>query len=116
MFTTQKITAAHAVGSIVAFDEVLGAWGLAQDGSSLVGVVSGEPFEHEGALYAPVTFGGVAFALAARDIPPQGGGLAIENGRAYVGALALDRAGEVAPLSFDQAPPSAGDLILIFLR
>ena len=44
-----------------------------------------------------MTFGGVAFARASRDIEPQGGGLAVENGGAYVGALYLERAGEVAP-------------------
>jgi hypothetical protein len=116
MYTTLKLTAAHPIGSIVSFDTSAQAWGLAQDSTQLIGVISEQPFEHEGAVYAAVTFGGVAFARASRDIEPQGGGLAVENGGAYVGALYLERAGEVAPVTFDQPAPKAGELVLIFLR
>lgn len=116
MFTTLKLTQAHPIGSIVSYDSEAGAWGLAQDSTQLIGVVSDSPFEYEGSVYGAVTFGGVAFALASRDIEPQGGGLAVENGRAYVSGLFLERAGEIAPVAFDQPAPKAGDLVLIFLR
>lgn len=116
MFTTLKLTAAHPAGSILSFDTGAQAWGLAQDSTQLIGVLSGDPFEHEGATYGAVTFGGACWARAARDIAPEGGGLAVENGGAYVGALYLERAGEVAPVAFDQPAPKAGELVLIFLR
>jgi hypothetical protein len=116
MYTTLKLTAAHPEGSILSFDAGAQAWGLAPDATRLVGVVSSEPFEHEGAYYANVTFGGACWARASRDIAPQGGGLAVEDGGAYVGELFVERAGEVAPVAFDQPAPQAGDLVLIFLR
>lgn len=116
MFTTLKLTAAHPVGTVVAFESASGAWAPAQDATQLIGVVSGDPFEHEGAHYAPVTFGGACWARASRDIAPQGGGLAVESGGAYVGGLFVERAGEVAPVAWDQPAPAAGDLVLIFLR
>jgi len=116
MFTTLKLSAAHPVGAIVSFDAAAGAWALAPDATQLIGVVSGDTFEHEGAHYAPVTFGGACWARASRDIAPQGGGLAVEAGGAYVGGLFVDRAGEVAPVAFDQPAPLAGELVLIFLR
>lgn len=116
MYTTLKLTAAHPVGAIVSFDTGAQAWGLAPNSEQLIGVVSGDPFEHDGAHYAPVTFGGACWARASRDIAPQGGGLAVESGGAYVGGLFVERAGEVAPVAFDQPAPLAGDLVLIFLR
>ena len=116
MFTTLKVTASHPAGSVVSFDATEQAWALAQDSTQLVGVVNGDTFEHEGALYAPITFGGVAFALTARDIDRNGGGIVIENGKVYVGPLVEGRAGEVAPIAFDQPAPLAGERALVFLR
>ena len=112
MFTTLKLSSALPLGSVVSFNGT--AWGLASDASQLIGVTSGEAFEHEGSWYAAVTFAGTCFALASRAIAPEGGGLAIENGAVYVGALA--GAGIVAPVAFDQPAPQAGDLVLVFLR
>ena len=111
MFTTLKLSSALPLGSVVSFDGT--AWSPAQDASQLVGV-TGDAFEHEGDWYAPVTFAGSCFARASRPIAPEGGGLAIENGAVYVGALA--GAGIVAPVAFDQPAPQAGDLVLVFLR
>ena len=112
MFTTLKISSSLPLGTVVSFNGV--DWSPAQDASQLVGVVSGDPFELEGSWYAPVTFAGECFAIASRSIDAQGGGLAVENGGAYVGPLA--GAGIIAPIAFDQPAPQAGDLVLIFLR
>jgi len=114
MYTTLKLTGAHALGTIVSFDAAAQAWSPATDASQLVGVVTGTPFEQDGAWYAAVTFAGTCLARASRSIEPQGGGLAVEAGGAYVGALA--GAGIVAPVAFDQVAPQAGDLVLVFLR
>jgi hypothetical protein len=114
MFTTLKLSSSLPLGSVVSFDSQASAWGLAQDASQLIGVISAAPFEHEGSWYAAVTFAGTCFARASRAIAPEGGGLAIENGAVYVGALA--GAGIVAPVAFDQPAPQAGDLVLVFLR
>ena len=116
MFTTLKLTSSLAIGSVISFDASAQAWALAQDSSQMIGVVSGEPFETEGAWYAQVTVGGACLALASRDISAEGGGLMVENGGVYVGGLFADRAGEVAPVAWDQPAPKAGDLVLIFLR
>jgi len=114
MFTTVQLTSAHTLGTIVSFDTTAQAWAPAADASQLVGVITGAPFEQESAWYAAVTFAGTCLARASRAIDPQGGGLAVENGGAYVGPLA--GAGIVAPVAFDQPAPQAGDLVLIFLR
>ena len=114
MFTTIKLSSFLPLGTVVSFDAQASAWGAAQDAFRLVGVVSAEPFEQEGAWYAGVTFAGTCFALASRAIAPEGGGLAIENGAVFVGPLA--GAGIVAPVAFDQPAPQAGDLVLVFLR
>ena len=114
MFTTLKLSSSLPLGSVVSFDSQASAWGLAQDASQLIGVISAAPFEHEGSGYAAVTFAGACFALASRAIAPEGGGLAIENGAVFVGPLA--GAGIVAPVAFDQPAPQAGDLVLVFLR
>lgn len=111
MFTTLKISSSLPLGTIVSFDGA--AWSPAQDASQLVGV-TGDPFEQDGSWYAPITFAGECFARASRAIAPEGGGLAVENGGAYVGPLA--GAGIIAPIAFDQPAPQAGDLVLIFLR
>lgn len=117
MFTTLKLISNLPVGTIVAYDASSQAWHSATDSTQLIGVISGEPFEDdEGVFYAAVTFGGPCLAIAARDITAEGGGLAVENGAAYVGPLDINRAGEVAPVAYDQTPPLAGDLVLIFLR
>ena len=111
MFTTLKLSSSLPIGTVVSFNGV--DWSPAQDASQLVGV-TGDAFELEGAWYAPITFAGDCFAIASRSIDPQGGGLAVENGGAYVGPLA--GAGIIAPIAFDQPAPQAGDLVLIFLR
>ena len=116
MFTTLKLTSAHARGMVVSHDAQAQAWAPAQDATQLVGVVSGEPFEAGGAWYAAVTFGGECWARASRNIAPEGGGLIVEDGGVYVGGLISDRAGEVAPVAWDQPAPQAGDLVLVFLR
>lgn len=111
MFTTLKLSSSLPLGSVVSFNG--SAWAPAQDASQLIGV-TGEAFEQDGSWYAPITFAGECFARASRAIALEGGGLAVENGGAYVGALA--GAGIVAPIAFDQSAPQAGDLVLIFLR
>lgn len=116
MFTTLKLTAAHPIGTILSYDAAAQAWAPAQNSDQLVGVMRDDAFEQDGAIYGAVTFGGACFALASRDIVPYGGGLAVENGGAYVGDLFVGRAGEVAPVAFDQPAPKAGELVLIFLR
>ena len=114
MFTTIKLSSSLPLGTVVSFDAQSSAWSAAQDASQLVGVISSEPFENEGAWYAGVTFAGTCLALASRAIAPEGGGLAVESGAVYVGPLA--GAGIVAPIAFDQPAPQAGDLVLVFLR
>lgn len=116
MFTTLKLIQSQPIGTVVAFDIQAQAWGVAQDSTQLIGVISDNAFEVEGAWYAAVTFGGACWALASRDISAEGGGLVVENGGVYVGGLFSDRAGEVAPVAWDQPSPKAGDLVLIFLR
>ena len=111
MFTTLKITSPLPTGSVVAFNGT--AWAPAQDASQLIGV-TGDAFEHGGEWFAPVTFAGSCFARASRAIAPEGGGLAVEAGGVFVGPLA--GAGIVAPVAYDQPAPSAGDLVLVFLR
>lgn len=112
MYSVLPIASDVQRNDIVSFNG--SSWARASDSNSMVGAVTGEPFEQDGLRLAEVTFAGVALVRAARAIDAQGGGLAVENGGAYVGPLA--GAGIVAPIAFDQPAPQVGDLVLIFLR
>lgn len=112
MYAVIEIASDVQRNEIVSFNGT--SWSRASDSSSMLGVVTGEPFEQDGKRLAEVTFAGLAMARAARAIDVHGGGLAVENGGAYVGPLA--GAGIISPVAFDQLPPQAGDLVLVFLR
>ena len=112
MYSVIEITSDVQKNDIVAFDGA--KWARALDTNTMLGAVTGDPFDQDGRRLAEVTFAGIALVRAARAIEPQGGGLVIENGGAYVGPLA--GAGIIAPVAFDQPAPLAGELVLVFLR
>lgn len=64
---------------------------------------------------APVSFAGIAWALASRDIPDEGGELMVEAGKVYVDNSA-DGAGIICPLPHDQESRPAGSMVMVHVR
>lgn len=69
----------------------------------------------QGYQVAPVSFAGIAWALASRDIPDEGGELMVEDGKVYVDNNA-DGAGIICPLPHDQETRLAGSLVMVHIR
>ena len=118
MFTRLKVSESLQVGAVVSFDATSQSWTNAADISALVGIVGGAPTQSEGDDFwtAEIIFSGLAYARCTRDIPAEGGMLAVENGGVYVGAVA-DACGVIAPAPYhDTAPRIAGDFVMVHLR
>jgi len=84
------------------------------------GVVSSEPMidQSEGSnlTLAKVSFAGDALAKASRDIPTEGGLLAIEVGGVYVDGAATDSCGLISPTSYLGGTRPANSLVSVFIR
>lgn len=84
------------------------------------GVVASEPVadQSEGSslILAQVSFAGNALAKASREIPIEGGLLAIEVGGVYVDGTAVDSCGLVSPLNYQGGTRPANSLVSIFIR
>lgn len=127
MFSVVKVQPNLTAGSVVSFDPALGAFNLAQSLATPLGVlqedsreattynVETQEQEPLGYHFAPVSFAGVAWALASRDIPDEGGELMVEDGKVYVDNTA-DGAGIICPLPHDQTSRAAGQLVMVHIR
>lgn len=127
MFSTVKVQPNLTAGSVVSFDPALGVFNLAQSLATPLGVLQEDAQEAmifnmetgeldpQGHHVAPVSFAGVAFALASRDIPDEGGELMVEDGKVYVDNTA-DGAGIICPLPHDQEARLAGSLVMVHVR
>ena len=118
MFTRLKVNESLQVGTAVSFDTTSQSWILATDISALVGIVTTAPSQAEGDDFftSEIIFSGLAYAKASRDIPAEGGMMAVEAGGVYVGNVS-DACGVVAPIPFDVTTPRlAGELVMVHLR
>lgn len=117
MFSIVKVSPSLNVGSVVAFDPVLGIFALSSSLSTPLGVLREDARldEESGDWIAPVSFAGIAWALASRDIPDEGGELMVEDGKVYVDNSA-DGAGIICPLPHDQTSRAAGQLVMVHIR
>jgi len=118
MFTRLKVNESLQVGAVVSFDATSQDWVDATDISALVGIVKTAPSQAEGDDFftAEITFSGLAYAKASRNIPAEGGMMAVESGGVYVGAVS-DACGAVAPAPYSAtAPRLAGELVMVHLR
>lgn len=127
MFSTVKVPNNLTAGSVVSFNPVTGVFDLAQTLATPLGVLQDDAQEAMGFdldtqeqvplgyHVAPVSFAGIAWAIASRDIPDEGGELMVENGKVYVDNSA-DGAGIICPLPHDQISRSAGQLVMVHIR
>jgi len=127
MFSVVKVQPNLTAGSVVSFDPALGVFTPAQTLATPLGVLQEDAQEAmnfnletgeldpQGYQVAPVSFAGVAFAVASRDIPDEGGELMVENGAVYVDNDA-DGAGIICPLPHDQETRLAGSLVMVHVR
>jgi hypothetical protein len=116
MFSTVKTAPNLTAGSAVSFDTNAGVFNLAGSLSTPLGVLQLDAaLQEDGSWVAPVAFAGIAYALASRDIPDEGGELMVENGKVYVDNEA-NGAGIICPLPYDQSSRTAGSLVMVHIR
>lgn len=127
MFSTVKVPSNLTAGSVVSFDPATGVFNLAETLATPLGVLQEDAQEAMtfnletqeqvslGYHVAPVSFAGIAWAIASRDIPDEGGELMVEAGKVYVDNSA-DGAGIISPLPHDQETRLAGTLVMVHIR
>lgn len=116
MFVILKLTANHAVGSVVNFNESEQKWDIAEDVAAPVGIVESVDYDEElDIFWGRVVFCGISYAIADRTIPDQGGGLSVLNGKVYADNTA-GNAGIIAPLPRNQETRVSNQLVMVNLR
>lgn len=127
MFSVVKVKSGLLAGDVVAWDESQQLFDKTNSQATPLGVLSEDAQEAQifdvetqqpvlqGFHVAPVSFAGIAFARASRDIPVEGGELQVEEGGVYVDNNA-DGPGIVCPLPYDQSSRLAGDLVMVHIR
>lgn len=117
MFSVVKVSSNLEQGTMVAFNADLGVFAPSSSLATPLGVLQEASRQDEvsGQWIARVAFAGVAWALASRDIPDEGGELMVENGKVYVDNTA-DGAGIICPLPHDQTSRAAGQLVMVHIR
>lgn len=115
MFSIVKVSQGLQAGSVVSWSG--SEFALAQSLATPLGVLQDDARldDKTGSWVAPVSFAGIAWALASRDIPNEGGELMVENGAVYVDNNA-DGAGIICPLPHDQETRLAGSLVMVHIR
>ena len=118
MFVKVRVNSSLKIGDVVSFDTTSQLWTTASDLSALVGILRTAPAQAEGDDFftAEIVFSGLAYAKASRDIPAEGGMMAVESGGVYAGAVS-SACGVVAPSPYNAtAPRLAGELVMVHLR
>lgn len=72
------------VKSIVCFNTSSEKWAKSNSTSQLIGVVAGQHTEDVGARLAYIIFSGEIEVVAGEQLAPQGGLLAVQDGKAYI--------------------------------
>ncbi len=117
MFCIVKLTESLETGTVVQYDTTVNKWTTAISHQDTIGVISQPSHQDEETQewWAQVTFAGVAYALADRDIPDQGGKLNVSNGKVFVDNSSGGN-GIIAPIARGQNTRSTGDLVLVDIR
>lgn len=111
MFVQVIVNPALVVGNVVSYSSTTSKWEAASNSAGLIGVIMTTP-DSEG--LASVQFAGISYALASRDIPDEGGNLAVENGQVFVSSDM--GAGVVSPKDKNATTRLAGELVMIHVR
>ena len=117
MFCIVKLSESLEVGTVVQYDTTENKWTTAISHQDTIGVVSQPSHQDEEneEWWAQVTFAGVAFALADRDIPDQGGKLNVSGGKVFVDNSSGGN-GIIAPIARGQNTREANDLVMVDIR
>lgn len=116
MFVSVKVPQNISVGDAVTYDSTSQTFTQATATSTLMGVVVESASQDEdGHYYAPVTFAGIAWARASRDIPNEGGVLNVESGGVYVDSSSSSNS-IISPLPKGSNSRLAGELVMIYVR
>jgi hypothetical protein len=110
-----------AIGDVVQWDSGSNAWvSLTDSTSSHWGVICSEPVadltEGSSKLLALVAFSGNCMAKASRDIPVEGGLLAIEADGVYVDNASSHACGLVSPSNYQGVARPANTLVSVWIR
>jgi hypothetical protein len=116
MFVIVPIESNFTAGSVLKYNGTSQKWALATTDAKPVGILDEVTGDSDTGWFGRVIFAGVAFAVASRDIPNEGGWLEVENGQVYVNSASTDQCGIIAPLPQGQSARVAGDLVMIHLR
>ena len=119
MFIKCSVSSTLNIGDLVQYDSASSTWvALTSSSASPWGVVISTPTadETEGSslFLARVQFAGACLAKASRDVPDEGGSLAVESGGVYVDASG--DCGLVAPNAYNQAARVANSLVMVHIR
>jgi len=117
MFCVVKLSGNLEVGTVVQYDTTENKWTTAISHQDTIGVISQPSHQDEEneEWWAQVTFAGVAFALADRDIPDQGGKLNVSNGKVFVDNASGGN-GIIAPIARGQNSRVINDLVMVDIR
>ena len=116
MFVSVKVPQNISVGDIVSYDSTTQLFTQASSAATLMGViVESTTQDEDGHYYAPVTFAGIAWARASRDIPDEGGVLNVESGGVYVDSSSSSNS-IISPLPKGSNSRLVGELIMICVR
>ena len=115
MFVTLELNTEVQLGTVIQYDTIDQSWITATNESYPLGVVKDSNQDtSSGKWLTRVVVAGVAYALAASNIPDQGGFVAVENGRVKLSEV--EKYGVIAPRTFGESQREAGSLVMIHLR
>ena len=117
MFCIVKLSESLEVGTVVQYDTSISKWTTAISHQDTIGVVNqpAQQDEENQEWWAQVVFAGVAYALADRDIPDQGGKLNVSNGKVFVDNVSGGN-GIIGPIARGQSSRSTNNLVLVDIR
>ena len=118
MFCTVELDSNLEIGTVVQFNATNQNWTIATNHQDTIGVVSEVPIQDESTLiwWGKVTFAGIAFALADRLIPNQGGKLNVNNGKVFVDSSS-NANGIISPITRGQEEERvANSLVMVDIR
>ena len=116
MFVSVKVPQNISVGDVVSYESITQLFLQASSTAALMGVVvESASQDDDGYYYAPVTFAGITWARASRDIPDEGGVLNVESGGVYVDSSSSSNS-IISPLPKGSNSRLAGELIMIYVR
>jgi hypothetical protein len=116
MFVKVKLLDNYQPGLVVSYSPEDASWVIASSVTSPLDVIEEVERDNETHEYwSRCRFAGVSYTLADREIPNEGGKMAVLNGRVYVDN-SIDHAGIISPLPRGQEIRNDGELVMVHVR